>query len=180
MSTAADVDLLMRLMPPPADGGRTVDWDEMARSWGRPFPPDYMRFMEVYGAGVVQDFLVVVAPQPNGPLAEVGWDGMVEETGNAEDTWADAYKAPGLEGTSPRLIAWGAASSADLMCWDASGEDPAAWPVLVFNRGKIEFSRYDCGMAEFLTRLLRGEFPECPLGDVTLWERGEAAFKKLG
>jgi len=136
--------------------------------------------VEVYGAGVVQDFLVVLAPQPNVPLSEAGWDGMVEETGNAEDTWADAYKSPELDGASPRLIAWGAAASADLMCWDASAEDPAAWPVLVFNRGKIQFSRYDCGMVAFLVRLLQGDFPECPLGDVTLWGLGQAAFKKLG
>ncbi|MBJ6641019.1 hypothetical protein H4K36_29825 [Streptomyces sp. DHE7-1] len=50
------------------------------------------------------------------------------------------------------------------MCWDASGEDPAAWPVLVFNRGEIRFTRYDCGMAEFLTRVLRGEFPSARWG----------------
>ena len=68
ISTAADVDALLRLMPPPENGRSAVDWDRMAQSWGRPFPPDYQRFIEVYGAGVVQDFLVVLAPQPKAPL----------------------------------------------------------------------------------------------------------------
>ncbi len=62
---------------------------------------------------------------------------MLVETVNAEDAWQDVYKAPELEGASPLLITWGVAAGADLMCWDASGEEPAEWPVLVFNRGEI-------------------------------------------
>lgn len=119
MSTATDVDALRRMMPPPENGGRAVGWDGMAQTWGRPFPLDYQRFMETYGAGVVGDVLVVVAPQQKAPLSEAGWDGMVEETGNAEDAWADSYKTPELEGTSPRLIAWAATSS-------AGGSEPIA------------------------------------------------------
>jgi hypothetical protein len=172
------VDALLRLMPPPQDGGKAVDWEAMARSWGRPFPPDYRRFIEEYGAGTIEDFLVIDAPQPKVPLEEAGLDGMVQETLTAEATWDIADKPLELEGTCPRLINWGVDSAADLMCWDASGEDPAAWPVLVFNRDDDLFSRYDCGMAEFLTRVMRGDFPECPLGNVTLWELGEASWKK--
>ncbi|MER7492847.1 hypothetical protein ABT033_09460 [Streptomyces pharetrae] len=32
------------------------------------------------------------------------------------------------------------------------------------------------GRAGFLTRLLRAEFDECPLGDLLLWGRGSAVF----
>ncbi|MGY3064548.1 hypothetical protein ACVWZD_008870 [Streptomyces sp. TE3672] len=50
--------------------------------------------------------------------------------------------------------------------------------MLVFNRGDVLFRRYDCGMAEFLARMMRGGFSECPLEDDTLWERGEASWEK--
>jgi hypothetical protein len=33
MTAATDVDTLLGLMPPPPDGGLTVDWEEIARSW---------------------------------------------------------------------------------------------------------------------------------------------------
>ncbi|TGZ12410.1 hypothetical protein DV517_75050 [Streptomyces sp. S816] len=178
MSAATDVDALLRLMPPPQDGGTAIDWEVMARSWGRPFPPDYRRFIEEYGAGTIEDFLVIDAPQLNVPLEEAGLDGMVQETMSAEGVWDMAEKSPELEETSPRLISWGVDAAADLMCWDASGEDPATWPVLVFNRSDNLFRRYDCGMAEFLTRMMRGSFPECPLEDDTVWERGEASWEK--
>jgi hypothetical protein len=178
MSAATDLDALLRLMSPPQDGGTAVDWEAMAQSWGRPFPPDYRRFIEEYGAGTVQGFLVVDAPQLKVPLEEAGLDGMVQETLTVEGAWELADKSPELEGTSPHLINWGVDSAADMMCWDASGEDPTAWPVLVFNRGDDLFSRYDCGMVEFLTRLLRGEFPKSPLEDVDLFGRSEAGWEK--
>ncbi|MGI8308103.1 hypothetical protein [Saccharopolyspora hattusasensis] len=119
---------------------------------------------------------MILGPEPKAPTMQ--FDGMLEETANAEDTWQDAFKAPELEGASPLLITWGVTASADLMCWDAASDDPAEWPVLVFNRGEIQFDRYNCGMAAFLTGVLREDFPKCPLSDVTLWGRGEASFQK--
>lgn len=178
MSTAADLDALQRLMPPPASDAPAVDWDRLADTWGRPFPPDYQRFMAVYGPGTVQDFLSILEPEPKAPLSEARMDGMLEETANAEDEWAEVGKAPRLEGADPLLITWGVAASADLLCWDASDPDPAQWPVLVYYRGKLRWDRYDCGMAAFLTSVLQADFPECPLGDVILWGRGSADFKR--
>ncbi|WP_043844193.1 SMI1/KNR4 family protein [Amycolatopsis taiwanensis] len=177
MSSAADVDVLMRLMSPPRYGGTPVDWESMAWSWERPFPPDYQRFIEVYGAGTIQDFLSIVGPQPKD---DAGWDGMVDETGNAEDMWEDtSFKSSELEGTSPYLITWGVSGDADLFCWDATGEDPASWPVLVYDNTDGTFSHYDCGMVEFLIRMLGGDFPRSPVkGEVVLWGKGEATGEK--
>lgn len=98
------------------------------------------------------------------------------ETLNAEDNWVNFGKEPELEGAEPRLIAWGADAGADIVCWDASGDDPAAWPVLVYERGDAIWRRYDCGMVEFLVRVLRAEFPACPLSGLSLWGRHPALF----
>ena len=179
MSAATDVDILRRLVSPPRDVGTPVDGEHIARSWERPFPPDYQRFIEVYGAGTIEDFLVILAPQSKVPPEDAGWNNMVSETVNTEDTWDIAFKSPVLEGTSPYLITWGVSINADLFCWDATGKDPVGWPVLVFDRGDGGFSRYDCGMVEFLTRTLRGDFPSSPLkGQVDLWNTGEATWEK--
>ncbi|WP_027946947.1 hypothetical protein [Amycolatopsis taiwanensis] len=107
------------------------------------------------------------------PFEDAGWGGMVQETGTAEGTWEDTRKSPELEGTFPYLTTWGVSSDADIFCWDATAEDPAGWPVLVFDRGDSMFSRYDCGMVEFLTRILRGDFPGSPLkGEVSSGVKG--------
>ncbi|MEU8526930.1 MULTISPECIES: hypothetical protein [Streptomyces] len=179
-STSADVDELRRLMPPPAGDTRPVDWTRLADTWERPFPPDYRRFMAEYGPGTVQDYLSVLEPEPKGPLDQARMDGMLEETANAEDEWADGGKSPELEDTEPLLITWAVSASADLLCWDATDPDPAKWPVLVNYRGKLRWDRYEGGMAAFLTKVLKADLPDCPLGDVTLWGRGSADFVRRG
>lgn len=178
MSAAADVDVLQRLMPPPAGEGTLVDWARMTESWGRSFPPDYQRFMQVYGSGSVQDYLSIGEPEPSVALSEARRDGMVMETANAEADWQTEDKTPDLEGTRPLLITWGVSATADLLCWDATGLDAAAWPVLVYNRGEALWSRYDCGMAQFLTRVLKADFPDNPLGAVFMWGVTDAVYEK--
>ncbi len=59
---------------------------------------------------------------------------MANETEVAREAWSWVRKARELAEARPELIAWGGDASADLLCWDASGEDPGRWPVLVYDR----------------------------------------------
>lgn len=167
---------LQRLMPPTVEPDVSVDWRWMSESWGKEFPRDYRQFIGLYGSGTIQNYLVIEEPEPKGGQPKSEFGGMLHETANAEQAWATTRKAPELAEANPELIAWGADSSADILCWDASGDDPGTWPVLVYNRDDSLWSRYDCGMVEFLSRLLRADFDDCPVGDLSLWGRQSAAF----
>lgn len=163
-------------MPPPAAPDSTVNWGELSRSWGKDFPPDYRRFMDLYGPGTIQRFLVLGAPEPKGAPSDPRTGGTAHETANAILTWTRVRKEPALRGVTPELIAWGVDTSADILCWDATDEDPSRWPVLVYNRDDMIWRRYDCGMVEFLLRVLRAEFDECPLGDLSIWGHASVTF----
>ncbi|WP_328912053.1 MULTISPECIES: SMI1/KNR4 family protein [unclassified Streptomyces] len=169
-------ELLRGLMPVTAESDTSVDWGRAEESWGKTFPPDYRKFIETYGAGVIENYLVIFKPEFKGGQPESDYGGMIPSTLDAEGAWVDYEKSPELQGAAPELIAWGGDSSADLLCWDASGSDPEAWPVLVWNRDDLLWSRYDCGMVEFLVRMLREEFSECPLGGLSLWGKQPALF----
>ncbi|MEV6684119.1 hypothetical protein AB0N28_02055 [Streptomyces sp. NPDC051130] len=41
--------------------------------------------------------------------------------------------------------------------------------MLVFARGDDEWRLYDCGMVEFLLRIVRAEFPSNPLSGTPMW-----------
>ncbi|PZG02317.1 hypothetical protein [Micromonospora deserti] len=125
--------------------------------------------MEVYGPGTIQEFLVIQEPEPKDAASGAGTGGMVSETTNAEMAWAEFRKESGLAEVEPLLIAWGVSAGADILCWDASGVDPDAWPVLVWNRDDTVWRRYECGMVEFLQRVLAAEFDECPLSGTNIW-----------
>lgn len=169
-------ETLLRLMPPGSGGAAAVDWPALTGSWGRDFPGDYKQFMTVYGFGTIQNFLVVVEPEAKGPLPRSEIGGMLQETATAELTWEHVRKAPQLSGVAPLLIAWGVSAGADILCWDATSTDPDDWPVLVVHRGDSLWRRYDCGMVEFLARLLRSGFDACPLSGTDLWGVPSAKF----
>ncbi|GAA2677461.1 hypothetical protein [Actinoplanes palleronii] len=176
MAEPAEIEALLRLMPPETASDTTVDWDLITASWGTAFPAAYRRFITLYGAGAIQDYLVIGEPEPWAEPPTGDDNDMRAGTAFARVLWAESRKDPALDGTSPRLILWGLDSSGDNLCWDASGPDPERWPVLVYDRGESIWRRYDCGMVEFLVRHLRGDFAGCPLGDVYLFGRGSAMF----
>ncbi|MBK3568131.1 hypothetical protein [Streptomyces sp. MBT62] len=87
---------LASLAGPPSAGGDILDWNDLSGRYPRGFPDDYKEFIRVYGEGLFDDFLGVVAPvsgvYPNDPGANVeGITGTAELTGEEED-----YDAPEL------------------------------------------------------------------------------------
>ena len=56
-ASAGDVDRLLDHMRPPVEGGDEVDWPRWRERLGFDFPSDYKRFMEIYGAGTVEEML---------------------------------------------------------------------------------------------------------------------------
>ncbi|MFJ3898391.1 MULTISPECIES: SMI1/KNR4 family protein [unclassified Streptomyces] len=156
-----------RIMPSHPGAGDTVDWRTIEDSWGTRFPSDYKEFMAEYGEGAIDDYLSLMAPEVHSePGGESSYQGMQQETWNAQDMWRTAR--PQAVDT-PRLVAWGVDSSADLLCWLATDTDPDRWPVAVWNQDDARWTEYRSGMVEFLCRLFRAEFDECPLGAVSLW-----------
>ncbi|MFB8038770.1 hypothetical protein ACFC5Z_38875 [Streptomyces sp. NPDC056004] len=172
----AEWETLQRIMPPAAECNKSVNWGRMSKSWGKEFPPDYRQFIEAYGPGTIQRYLVIQRPEYKGDQPASAYGGMILETKNAEAAWESEEKSPELEGTHPELIAWGADASSDLLCWDTSGNISSIWPVLVRNRDDGLWRRYDCGMVEFLSRTLQGRFDECPLGDLALWAKPSVLY----
>ncbi|MET7492662.1 SMI1/KNR4 family protein [Streptomyces sp900116325] len=166
------LDDLTIMMPPHEGAGAAIDWAAAEHAYGVIFPSDYRAFMARYGVGTIENYLTVLAPGMSG-------DGLAEGpmafiTGDARGTWEDE---PGpLDAPAERLLAWGCDGTGDLLCWLTQGDVPEAWPVVVYNRGDDAWHVVDCGVVEFLVRILRAEFDELPLSGTPLWGEGSARF----
>ena len=147
----------------------------MRQSWGKEFPTDYRQFMEVYGHGAIDGRLIIDRPEPKDAQSD-RISGILIETSTAETLWTEVPKEDRLAGVEPLLIAWGVSSDADSLCFDANSDDPDTWPVLVCCRAAGLWYRYDCGMVEFLLRVLRADFDENPLTGGELWGAMTAKF----
>lgn len=90
----------------------------------------------------------------------------------AFDAWKDP--AVGARYNLGDMLLRGGTDGADALCWVTSEAVPDRWPVVVWARHGGGRSVYECGMTEFLVRVLRADFDECPVSNATLWGEGTA------
>lgn len=168
MASPGDVEALLRIMPADHGADERVDWAAVEARLGTSLPADYRAFMAVYGGGAV-DNLVVLPPLP----ADGGWSGSItEHTGQLRVLWDAEGGVPGVTSGADRVLAWGTGCNANELGWLMTDPDPDRWPVVVCRRHESPaWALVECGMAEFLRRLMTADFDECPLGDLSLWGR---------
>ncbi|MER5586011.1 SMI1/KNR4 family protein [Streptomyces asoensis] len=165
---------LLRLIPPSAGAGVTVDWEAVERAWGLVFPPDFKEFLAHYGGGLSDLDLGVLVPATvtpetcDEPGAPKGGMGFI--TADTRATWVDT-EPTGVDAAAEDLVTWGADGSADLYCWLTHG-DPEDWPVVLFSHGVDTWTLFDCGMAEFLRRVLSADGRAEAMQESALWGAG--------
>lgn len=157
--------------------GDIVDWERAAADLGVPsFPADYQEFVSAFGAGSVEDSLFLRIPRPGSASAPLTVGRLPDSAlrPGAMSNWQDA--AAGSLYRLEEMLVWGQTNSADALCWVTSDPDPDRWPVAVWERQGGGWKVHDCGMAELLLGLLRGDFPACPVSDESLWGAQSARF----
>ncbi|CAN3983846.1 SMI1/KNR4 family protein [Kitasatospora purpeofusca] len=147
--------------------GDTVDWSAAEKVHGTSFPADYRAFVAAFGDGSIEEMLGVHIPATSdepqfGELSRLSDEALADF---AVNRWAPADRG---QYRLEDLLIWGGTAAADTLCWITTDPDPDRWPVAVYARGDLEWSVYPCGMAEFLLKLLRDEWPRCPISDSSL------------
>ncbi|MEU2393708.1 SMI1/KNR4 family protein [Streptomyces sp. NPDC007369] len=151
--------VLSELMPVAHGVDERVDWGEVEAAWGTRFPSDYVRFMEVYGAGTISDSISILLPalQADG-YPYRGGPGLRDETEIARETWEMCRDEADFDVDAESILAWGVTAGADIYCWVTTDDDPDRWPVLICGRHTSpEMQLHPLGMAEFLHGLLGDE-----------------------
>ena len=171
MTAQNSFEVLTELLPPRPGSGLAVDWAAVEEAWGLEFPSDYKNLIAHYGDVLLGDYLQVIAPttvtpetcdEPGAPRGGMGFI-----TADARETWADTEPAE-IDAEPEELVAWGAASSADLFCWLTRGA-PDKWPVLVFSHGDDVWTQHDFGTVEFLVRVLNAQPGVEVMDETPLW-----------
>ncbi|MEW1685743.1 hypothetical protein [Streptomyces sp. NPDC093594] len=71
------------------------------------------------------------------------------------------------------VLPWGSGMNATEIPWLMNDPDPDKWPVVAWRRHHSwNVSPWaDCGMVQFITRMMLGRFEARPLGDASLWNQ---------
>lgn len=163
-------------LPHSADrSGAGFDWSPVEKALGAALPSDYKRFVEAYGAGLIDDHITVCAPD-----APLEWADLVRH-----HTWAqecvrldfagpdspsqgwhlgdqshwepDRTEVPSWFEPGDNLISWGHTGNGDLLFWHVkTGVAADNWPVVLKEEGPY-WEQYGASFSATLAGLLTGE-----------------------
>lgn len=168
MAGRTDVEALQQIMPSDWGADEKVDWADAEARLGASLPTDYRGFMAVYGGGCINN-LIVLPPLPTG---NDRGSSIAGHTAGFRELWTMEGGVPGVELGADQVLPWGSGCNANELGWLMTSPNPDQWPVIVWRRHDApHWALFDCGMADFLRRLMTAEFDECPLSDLSLWGR---------
>ncbi|MGW0815130.1 SMI1/KNR4 family protein [Streptomyces viridiviolaceus] len=157
LETGGGLDALRLLSPPPERpylGGGT--WEGLFAELDTRLPDEYVRLMDVYGAGCWSEWLRFLTPLRTGERRFVT---HVEET-------LDAYRM--LKGSHPQWYPFAAwpepggflpfanSVDGDHLGWLTDGDDPDAWPLVVWPRHADQGPPLEGGLIDTLLAWQRG------------------------
>ncbi|MFD9591982.1 hypothetical protein ACFWA9_04385 [Kitasatospora sp. NPDC059973] len=148
--------------------GDAIDWSAAKRMYDTSFPSDYRAFVAAFGSGSIEQMIYIFVPAVTSAESQANTVSRLSEAALADvsvNEWAPPFR--NLHRLEDLLI-WGSTAAADTLCWVTTDPDPDRWPVAVYSRSTLEWSVYPCGMAEFLSKLLRDELQPWPISDISL------------
>lgn len=163
------------LAPPPSprEVPSAPSWDRVESRVG-PLPQDYKRFIEEYGTGKVDDFIIVYSPfaanEHLNLLVEAEFDvnalreGLEEETEPLFDV--------------DRIRVFGRTDNGDFLAWHVEGGSPEEWTVILIGSRGPFVDRFPGGVTDFLAEALQGNLSSDVLPDDFPSER--PAFVPVG
>jgi len=148
---------LRSLLPPPSQPGevpREPPWRDVEEQVG-PLPPDYKQFIEIYGSGVIDDFVVVLNPFSENPHFNLLTQAKLYKRAFQEEvTEPGAWR--GLPVDVNQLRPFGRTDNGDILAWKAVGA-PEEWTVVVLDARGPYMDEFDGGFSEFLATAIAGE-----------------------
>lgn len=173
------VELLTGVMRPPLQGGDHIDWQAWYAEFGFDLPADFKEFMDVYGGGMIDQSLSVMAL-----AAGDGWWRDENQSGDYEflhDPLSGEELEQPLHWGIGGLIQWGGFGPEQCF-WYANDPNPDSWPVVIWlPRRRVEWAHHREGFASFLNGLITGniespfsmKFPLLPEPDFMNWRDRE-------
>ena len=157
-----NLELLTRFILPPSEPHETKTpkaWEKIEQRLGILLPPDYKAFIDCYGTGSFDDFIIVYNPFAENEYLNLFFaldtlhqaDQQTQLPGESAWTAVHPFELyPEPEG----LLPWGCTTNlGDMFFWQIEGP-PETWETVFYNLRNGEYEVWKYPLTEFLYRLL--------------------------
>jgi hypothetical protein len=156
------ISQLRQVLPPPnspTEVPPTRPWAQIEDEVG-PLPRDYKDFIEEYGTGVIDDFIMVFTPFASNRHLNL----VVQAQRSAAALREGAGAEPDALFDVERVRVFGRTDNGDFLAWEVEGP-PDEWNVIVIGSRGPFLDRFDGGMTAFLAEALQGNLSSEVLPD---------------
>ncbi|HNW08045.1 MAG TPA: SMI1/KNR4 family protein [Verrucomicrobiota bacterium] len=146
--------LLTVLLPPPqpVEVPTTEDWRAIESLLGE-LPADYKAFVERFGTGKINEFILVLNPASKNPYLNLVRE-MEPILSALRELIQSGEPCPfPLHPESGGLLPFGKTDNGDALFWLTQGE-PDKWHVVVNSARDATYERFECDATDFLAGIL--------------------------
>jgi hypothetical protein len=134
------------------------DWRPVEAELGVRLPDDFKAFLATYGSGVINDLIGI-----SSPTFPPQQGALLRTTQAALSTlrhWRETGRLPYPIHPEPGgLLPWAGTGNGDTYYWLTEPRDePDRWPVVIFDRGDLDWLRHPGPMSAFLADALERKF----------------------
>lgn len=159
---------LIKVLPPPKIPQNSRDkeqWRNVFNILGTELPSDYMKFIDTYGSGGIDNFLWVLSPfveNENINLIQIGK--VIRDAYQVSKNSFPEYFTHNVYPSVGGLLPWALTDNGDELYWLTEGK-PNEWKIVVYETRSSEYHIYSLSIVEFLYQTITKElvceaFPE--------------------
>jgi hypothetical protein len=176
------LERLRQLLPPPADPvepGRPDGWAEVETAIGTQLPGDFKAFTELYGSGMVDDFLYLFNPFAAGQDGNllVEKDRVLAAYRQTRTRFPDRLSLPPFP-EEGGVLPLGRTENGDELYW-VTKRDPDGWPVVLLESRAALLELHPMSVTGLLAALAANQLTSRVLPDDVLG-RPSHQFTPLG
>ncbi|MEU2874917.1 SMI1/KNR4 family protein [Streptomyces sp. NPDC007070] len=152
-----DLTRLVELLTPPQNTSCAPDWTAAEAALRIALPTDYKELIETYGAGFIDDYLLLLEPDcPNNVYDLLEASAEREKANDSLWQYEDKPEEMGTAGN--RLICWATTDNGEYLYWLVrADDDPDSRTVMINSASGEDWERYDMTVTCFLAAALAGD-----------------------
>ncbi|WP_406279532.1 hypothetical protein [Embleya sp. NBC_00896] len=143
------IDRLIEVVKPPQAIGFVQDWATAESELGTALPQEYMRLVDIFGAGSFNDYLDLLTPPSQYGAGDIISTARELHELASVDWYGNPYDPYSIFPNPGGLLRWAESETEDEFYWLTNDKDPNKWPIVAREQGE-EWHKFEVSTTRFI------------------------------